>query len=129
PTPTHALLPISLAVDHIASADCAVAADQRGAPRPQNGLCDIGAYEVFTDHTYLQACLYAGALTQVQDIGDGPPPPVNCGRGEAVELLAPGDPQFDTLHACLYAGSLSQVGTTAPASCGRGTSVELAAGD
>lgn len=46
PTPTHALLPGSVAID--ATADCAgLATDQRGEPRPSaSGLCDIGAFEV-----------------------------------------------------------------------------------
>ena len=43
PTRTHALLPGSLALEHGDGACAAV--DQRGVPRPQNGRCDIGAYE------------------------------------------------------------------------------------
>ena len=45
PTLTHALLPGSLAIDHIPPEDCIVDADQRGVARPQGTGCDIGAYE------------------------------------------------------------------------------------
>ena len=43
PTPTHALVLGSPALDQIASG--APATDQRGVTRPQNGLSDIGAFE------------------------------------------------------------------------------------
>ncbi len=58
-TPTHALGDSSPALDHIPTGalgcGAAVAADQRGAARPQpaGGACDIGAYEraaVVTTH-------------------------------------------------------------------------------
>ena len=51
PTPTHALLPGSPAIDAIPVANCndwegnPVAVDQRGVARPQGAACDIGAYE------------------------------------------------------------------------------------
>ncbi len=58
PTPTHALLPGSPALDAIPAADCTddddddpgtpevpLARDQRGAVRPQGAGCDIGAFE------------------------------------------------------------------------------------
>lgn len=51
PTPTHALLPGSPAIDAIPLADCTsvagapVLTDQRGYVRPQGGLCDIGSFE------------------------------------------------------------------------------------
>ncbi|HEX2450802.1 MAG TPA: choice-of-anchor Q domain-containing protein, partial [Gemmatimonadales bacterium] len=44
PTPTHALVLGSPALDQIASG--APATDQRGVTRPQNGLSDIGAFEL-----------------------------------------------------------------------------------
>lgn len=44
PTPTHDLLPTSLAFD-TGYASCA-ATDQRGLPRPTNGACDTGAVEL-----------------------------------------------------------------------------------
>jgi hypothetical protein len=44
PTPTHALLPGSPAIDAGDSLFCP-AADQRGVARPQGAACDIGAYE------------------------------------------------------------------------------------
>ncbi|WP_376794185.1 protein kinase [Thermogemmatispora sp.] len=44
-TPTHALQQGSPAINRIPPADCDVAADQRGVRRPQQGACDIGAYE------------------------------------------------------------------------------------
>jgi hypothetical protein len=42
PTPTHALLPGSVAIDLGAACE---PTDQRGAPRPQGVACDAGAYE------------------------------------------------------------------------------------
>jgi hypothetical protein len=49
PTPTHALLPGSPAIDRIPSAFCTVPTDQRGVLRPYapigGGACDVGAYE------------------------------------------------------------------------------------
>lgn len=45
PTPTHALLPGSIAID---AGDCAggtVTEDQRGVSRPRGAACDIGAFE------------------------------------------------------------------------------------
>ncbi|GER85303.1 hypothetical protein KTAU_39380 [Thermogemmatispora aurantia] len=45
PTQTHALLAGSPAINRIPAADCDVAVDQRGLRRPQQGACDIGAYE------------------------------------------------------------------------------------
>ena len=45
PTQTHALLTGSPAIDQIPAASCAAALDQRGVARPQNVLCDIGAFE------------------------------------------------------------------------------------
>jgi len=44
-TPTHALLPGSPAIDAGTNDGCP-SVDQRGFPRPQNGVCDIGAYEL-----------------------------------------------------------------------------------
>ena len=44
PTWTHALLPGSPAINRCFI--CSVAKDQRGEPRAQGGLCDIGAYEL-----------------------------------------------------------------------------------
>jgi CSLREA domain-containing protein len=44
PTPTHALLPGSPAIDQGDSSYCPIS-DQRGAVRPSGAGCDIGAYE------------------------------------------------------------------------------------
>jgi hypothetical protein len=46
PTQTHALLPGSVAIDHIPAADCEVDEDQRGELRPGGAMCDAGAFEV-----------------------------------------------------------------------------------
>jgi fibronectin-binding autotransporter adhesin len=43
PTPTHALLPGSPALDR-GDGGCAPV-DQRGVPRPQDARCDLGAFE------------------------------------------------------------------------------------
>lgn len=45
PTKTFPLLAGSPAIDVIAAGNCTVSIDQRGAARPFNTLCDIGAYE------------------------------------------------------------------------------------
>lgn len=47
PTETHALVADSPAIDAVPNAQCNVATDQRGAPRPypSAGNCDVGAYE------------------------------------------------------------------------------------
>ena len=45
PTPTMALGAGSTALDRIPPGNCAENADQRGVPRPQNGKCDVGAFE------------------------------------------------------------------------------------
>ena len=42
---TRALLPGSLAIDAIPTANCTVTIDQRGVSRPQVNACDIGAFE------------------------------------------------------------------------------------
>ncbi|MGA9334394.1 MAG: choice-of-anchor Q domain-containing protein [Rudaea sp.] len=46
--PTQTMLPAyaSAAVDAQPPADCTVTTDQRGAPRPQNHACDLGAVEL-----------------------------------------------------------------------------------
>jgi CSLREA domain-containing protein len=52
PTKTHALLPGSPAIDRIPAEACtpqnwnSTVTDQRGVARPQNGSCDVGAYEL-----------------------------------------------------------------------------------
>jgi uncharacterized repeat protein (TIGR01451 family)/CSLREA domain-containing protein len=47
PTPTHALLPGSPAIDAGDNAACP-ATDQRGVARPQGDRCDVGAYELIS---------------------------------------------------------------------------------
>jgi hypothetical protein len=52
PTETHALLPGSVAIDHVSPAMCIdqsgapLPEDQRGEPRPGGAMCDVGAFEV-----------------------------------------------------------------------------------
>jgi hypothetical protein len=48
PTATHALLPLGPAVDRVPADDptCAGTTDQRGLPRPEGALCDIGSFEL-----------------------------------------------------------------------------------
>jgi hypothetical protein len=84
PTPTHALLPGSPAIDAIPLAACYDHdADQRGVARPQGSACDIGALEMtlcgdgldndgdgFTDYPADPACRSAASTrerTQCQD--------------------------------------------------------------
>ncbi len=63
PTPTHALLPGSLAMD--AGNDFAAPPDdQRGIPRPQGCYADIGAFEVFVPFVEL-------LVTNTDDSGPG----------------------------------------------------------
>ena len=50
PTPTHALLPGSPAINAGTNRGCPPT-DQRGVPRPQGPLCDIGAFEVVVNYT------------------------------------------------------------------------------
>jgi DNA-binding beta-propeller fold protein YncE len=64
-TPTRALLPGSPALDRGSPAvpgsrNACAAADQRGFPRPQNGRCDIGAYESILSNTTSTAAGTAG---------------------------------------------------------------------
>ena len=75
PTPTHALLPGSPAIDQIAPLNCGLETDQRGVDRPQGETCDIGAYEVGNPCTLLLDLAYAsGTLTL--DFGLGTQTPV-----------------------------------------------------
>jgi hypothetical protein len=46
PTMTHALLPLSVAIDTIPALMCEATEDQRGQPRPGGTMCDVGAFEV-----------------------------------------------------------------------------------
>ena len=46
PTETHWLQPNSPAINAIPFSRCQQNQDQRGAPRPKHGSCDIGAVEV-----------------------------------------------------------------------------------
>ncbi len=50
-TATHALRAGSPAIDPIPTNICAETHDQRGTARPQNGACDIGAYELIPVNT------------------------------------------------------------------------------
>jgi len=76
PTPTHALVAGSPAIDHIPLADCAVATDQRGVARPQPswGGCDIGAYEASPTADIgpvievVKALYREGVLTKAQEL-------------------------------------------------------------
>jgi hypothetical protein len=61
PTFVHMLKPDSPAVNAISGAD-APATDQRGVPRPQDGLHDIGAVERILGETILAPRLYLPVL-------------------------------------------------------------------
>ena len=60
PTFTHALLSVSPAIDHVPFANCTVATDQRGVPRPQGPGCEIGAFESGAPCTLLLDPSYMG---------------------------------------------------------------------
>ena len=61
PTPTHALLEGSDAIDTADAGICAASPvdgeDQRGVSRPQGGGCDIGAYEKDLSYLFLPLIL------------------------------------------------------------------------
>jgi hypothetical protein len=79
PTPTFALLPGSPAIDTGDNGTC-LSADQRGAHRPQNGSCDIGAYERVTD-----------AVAPTGSYGDGPGSVGRTAGDSALALWLAGD--------------------------------------
>jgi len=55
PTETHALGVGSVAINHIPVLDCRVETDQRGAPRPVELGCDVGAFE-WCDRVLFEWC-------------------------------------------------------------------------
>lgn len=75
PTPTHALLPGSPAIDHIPTVQCSGAYDQRKIvrPYPRRGACDIGAYEfslagdIFFLRERVKSGYRAGAINKAQE--------------------------------------------------------------
>lgn len=71
----------------------------------------------------IQACLFAGSLSQVSPLPYGTPVSVTCGRGTAIVFY-----QGLDFYSCNYAGSLSQLGTSIPTNCGRGLPLSIAAG-
>ncbi len=85
PTPTHALLPDSPAINAGGtSANGCLATDQRGIARPQGTACDIGAYEAVV---YAQPPARPGAPTIAPP---GPLPPTR--PGGAVKQTPPPQP-------------------------------------
>jgi hypothetical protein len=71
PTPTHALLPGSPAVDTGANGVCP-ATDQRGVTRPKNLVCDIGAFEKAPFEFEATAGIVgAGGMLTTDGEGDG----------------------------------------------------------
>lgn len=46
PTMTHALVPVSVAIDVIPEETCELDTDQRGITRPLGPGCDVGAFEL-----------------------------------------------------------------------------------
>jgi CSLREA domain-containing protein len=65
PTPTHALLETSPAINQGDDALCP-ATDQRGVSRPQGAACDIGAYEFLPDSVADLAIVKSGTPDPVQ---------------------------------------------------------------
>jgi hypothetical protein len=85
PTPTHALLPGSPAID-AAGSDCPPpGTDQRGAARPQGAACDIGAYEA---GRFFDAIAAASFVTRLYErvLGREPEPDVVEGWVGQIQL-------------------------------------------
>lgn len=70
----------------------------------------------------VQACLYAGTLSQAGPLYGSVDSALSCGRGTAIVVSGGTD-----YGACLFAGSLTQFSSTTP-QCARGLAVSLAAG-
>jgi len=83
PTPTRAIPAGSAAID-AADADACLAADQRGAPRPQGAGCDIGAYESTLP-------CGNGSVDPGEQCDDGSP-----GRGDCCSFLCQYEPSSTT---------------------------------
>lgn len=88
------------------------------------GNTGSAAFTVAVVRDWVQACLFAGSLSQVSGLAYGNESSLVCGRGQVVVLEQGAD-----YFGCVFAGSLSQVGTSAPSNCGRGTLISLAAGE
>ncbi len=74
PTHTHALLDGSPAIDHALTLGGCPPTDQRGVPRPQNGQCDIGAYEAGAVPTATPAATNTPEATPTSPPVDTPTP-------------------------------------------------------
>lgn len=90
-----------------------------------DGAGNVGtnSFTITVVRDMVQACLFAGSLSQMTLLPHGTEPSGNCGRGELIVLY-----QGLDFYGCVFSGALSQVGTSAPSSCGRGAPISLAAG-
>ena len=92
PTPTHALLVGSPAIDAVPAADCTTVAglsitkDQRGTSRPQGAACDVGAYEFKASINVANGDV-AGLIAAINAANSSPGPDViNLAAGSTYTL-------------------------------------------
>ena len=114
PTPTHALLETSPAINQGDDGLCP-ATDQRGVSRPQGAACDIGAYEFLPDSVANLAIIKTGTpdpvhtgelLTYSLSISNaGPDPAVLVTVGDALPLGVTFQSAAGTGWSCLLNAS------------------------
>jgi CSLREA domain-containing protein len=118
PTPTHALLPGSPALDVASSADCS-ATDQRGVLRPQGGGCDIGAFEA-------RAYAFVGFLGPIANppmlneakAGQAVPVKFSLSGNQGLGVLASGYPVATQFECDLFTGTTIVEGTATAGASG-----------
>jgi hypothetical protein len=119
PTQTVALLVGSPAIDAIPSANCAVATDQRGVERPQDGngdgiaRCDIGAFELQVIFLFTGFFQPIDNLPTVNSVKAGSAIPVkfSLGGDYGLSIFASGYPKVQQV-ACGSAAATDEVEQT-----------------